>query len=158
MIRPARPQDVPTVLSLIRELARYEKLEHEVVGTEEGLRQHLFGATPRCEVLVAEEQGAVVGFALFFHNYSTFLCKPGIYLEDLYVRPEHRRQGWGKRLLRELARLAVARGCGRFEWAVLEWNAPAIGFYQALGARMVDEWRIFRMTGDALATFAGADG
>jgi GNAT superfamily N-acetyltransferase len=154
MIRTARPEDVPTILSLIRALARYERLEHEVVGTEADLRQHLFGPAPRAEVLLVEDAGEVAAFALFFHNYSTFLCKPGLYLEDLFVVPEHRRKGYGRALLGALARIAVDRGCGRFEWAVLEWNEPAIAFYRSLGAKMVDEWRIFRATGDALARLA----
>jgi GNAT superfamily N-acetyltransferase len=155
MIRPARPDDVPVVLSLIRALARYERLEHEVVGTEKDLRDHLFGDPRRAEVLLVEDDGEVVAFALFFHNFSTFLCKPGLYLEDLFVLPEHRRKGYGKALLQELARLAIRRGCGRFEWAVLEWNEPAIAFYRSIGAKMLDDWRIFRVTGDALAQLAG---
>jgi len=154
MIRPARPGDSAALLSLIRQLARYEKLEHEVVGTEEQLRALLFGPRPYAEALLAEDEGEVAGFALFFHNVSTFLCKPGLYLEDLFVVPERRRRGWGKKLLRELARIAVARGCGRFEWAVLDWNEPAIAFYRSLGAVKMDDWRICRMTGDTLAAFA----
>jgi GNAT superfamily N-acetyltransferase len=155
MIRSARPDDVPAVLSLIRELARYEKLEHEVVGTEEDLREHLFGTHPRAEVALVEDGGDIAAFALFFHNYSTFLCKPGLYLEDLFVLPEHRRKGYGRALLGHLAKLAVERGCGRFEWAVLDWNEPAIAFYRSLGARMLDDWRIFRVTGEALGRLAG---
>ena len=155
MIRPARPDDVPTVLSLIRALARYEKLEHEVVGTEADLREHLFGAAPRAEVALVEDGGEIAAFALFFHNYSTFLCRPGLYLEDLFVLPEHRGKGHGGALLAHLARLALERGCGRFEWAVLDWNEAAIGFYRSLGATMKDDWRIMRVTGDALATLAG---
>jgi GNAT superfamily N-acetyltransferase len=139
---------------LIRELARYEKLEHQVVGTAEELREHLFGPRPACEALLAEDEGAAVGFALFFHNYSTFLCKPGLYLEDLFVLPDRRGHGHGKALLKALARLAVERGCGRFEWSVIEWNEPAIGFYRSLGASMLDDWRVFRLTGDALAALA----
>jgi GNAT superfamily N-acetyltransferase len=154
MIRPARPGDVPAVLSLIRQLARYEKLEHEVVGTEDDLRNHLFGPAPRAEVLLAEEDGQVAAFALFFHNFSTFLCKPGVYLEDLFVLPEHRRKGLGRALLAALARVAVDRGCGRFEWAVLDWNEPAKAFYRSLGAGQLDDWRIFRVTGDALRALA----
>ena len=156
MIRPAAPGDVPAILSLIRALATYERLEHEVVGTEADLREHLFGARPRAEVALVEDAGAVAGFALFFHNYSTFLCKPGLYLEDLFVLPEHRGKGYGRALLGHLARLALARGCGRFEWSVLEWNEPAIGFYRALGALQLDDWRIFRVTGEALEKLAGA--
>ena len=154
MIRPARPDDVPTIARLIRELARYEKLEHEVVGNEDDLRADLFGPRPRAEVVVAEDEGTAVGFALFFHNYSTFLARPGLYLEDLYVVPERRRQGWGRRLLVAVARIAAQRGCGRFEWTALHWNEPAIRFYLSLGAQMMDEWRIFRVTGDALVRLA----
>jgi len=156
MIRPARPDDVPAVLSLIRALARYEKLEHEVVGTEAALREHLFGTTPRAEVALVEDGGSIAGFALFFPNYSTFLCKPGLYLEDLFVLPEHRGKGYGKALLGHLAKLAVERGCGRFEWAVLDWNEPAIGFYRSLGAKMQDDWRIFRVTEEALEKLAAS--
>jgi GNAT superfamily N-acetyltransferase len=155
MIRPARPDDVPAVMSLIRQLARYEKLEHQVVGTEVDLRTALFGSPARAEVLLVEEAGAsVVAFALFFHNYSTFLCKPGLYLEDLFVVPEARRRGYGRALLRELARIAVERGCGRFEWAVLDWNEPAKAFYRSLGASELSDWRVMRVTGDALTALA----
>jgi GNAT superfamily N-acetyltransferase len=154
MIRSATPEDVPVILSLIRELAVYEKLEHEVVGTEADLREHLFGPVRRAEVLLVEDEGAVVGFALFFHNYSTFLCRPGLYLEDLFVQPTHRRKGYGKALLSALARIALARGCGRFEWAVLDWNEPAKAFYRSLGAEQMTDWRIFRITGDALQGLA----
>lgn len=157
-IRPAERADVPQILAFIRELADYEKLSHQVVGSEEQLAEHLFGPTPRAEVLILEaEGGEPAGFALFFHNYSTFLTRPGIYLEDLFVRPAHRGKGYGKALLARLARLAVERGCGRLEWAVLDWNAPAIGFYESLGASMMNEWRIFRLTGDSLEQVA-ADG
>jgi GNAT superfamily N-acetyltransferase len=156
MIRPARPEDVPVVLSLIRALARYERLEHEAVGTEDDLRAHLFGDPPRAEVILVEDAGEVVAFALFFHNYSTFLCKPGLYLEDLFVLPEHRREGHGKALLSALARLAIERGCGRLEWSVLEWNEPAIAFYRSIGAKLQDDWRIFRMTGATLSALADA--
>jgi GNAT superfamily N-acetyltransferase len=157
-IRLATPADVPAVHALIRALARYEKLEHEVVATEEQLRASLFGADhPHAEVIVAEDEaGAVVGFALFFHNFSTFLGRRGLYLEDLFVLPEHRRGGYGTALLRALARIAVERGCGRMEWAVLDWNEPAIRFYRSLGARMLDDWRILRLTGDTLARLAAA--
>ena len=154
MIRAARPADVPAVLSLIGALARYERLEHEVVGTEADLREHLFGSRPRAEVALVEDEGAIAGFALFFHNYSTFLCKPGLYLEDLFVLPEHRRKGYGRALLGHLAGLALERGCGRFEWAVLDWNEPAIRFYESLGARKLEDWRIFRVTGEALERLA----
>ena len=150
MIRPATNDDVPTIAALIRELGEYERLSHEVVLRESDLRRHLFGERRYAEVLVAEEQGAVVGFALFFHNYSTFLGLPGIYLEDLFVRPAHRGKGHGKALLLELARIAVQGGCGRLEWAVLDWNAPAIEFYRRLGAVPMNDWKIFRVTGEAL--------
>jgi len=157
-IRPAVPGDVPVILALIRELARFEKLEHEVVGTEADLHAHLFGPTPRAEVLLVDEGGGggagVAAFALFFHNYSTFLCKPGIYLEDLYVRDEHRRKGYGRALLAALAHLALERGCGRFEWSVLDWNANAIAFYRSLGAHLLEDWRHCRVTGDALTALA----
>ncbi len=157
MIRAAEPRDVPTICALIRELARYEKLEHEVVATEDEIRTSLFGpGAPQAEVLVVDppEAGRVVGFALFFHNYSTFLGRRGLYLEDLFVLPEHRRQGYGAALFRALARVAVDRGCGRFEWAVLDWNEPAIGFYRSLGAPPMPEWRICRLTGEALERLA----
>ena len=153
-IRPAVPGDVPAIARLIRALAEYEKLTHEVVLEEERLREHLFGPRPYAEVLLAEEEGRAVGFALFFHNYSTFLGRPGIYLEDLFVEPEARGQGHGKALFKELARIAVARGCGRLEWAVLDWNSPAIGFYRRLGAQAMDEWTTYRLTGKALAALA----
>ena len=155
MIRPAVSTDLPAIIRLIRALADYEKLAHEVVLDEKVLGEHLFGPRPFAEVLLAEEEGAVVGFALFFHNFSTFLGKPGIYLEDLFVAPERRGQGIGKALLAELARMAVERGCGRLEWAVLNWNEPSIRFYRALGAKPMDEWTVFRLTGEALRTAAG---
>ena len=151
MIRAAVRSDVPTLHALIRELARYEKLEGQHVGREDELGEHLFGARPYCEALVAESEAEVVGFALFFHNYSTFLARPGIYLEDLFVLPERRRQGHGRDLLRAVARIALARGCGRFEWSVLDWNEAAIRFYRSLGADPLDEWHIFRIAGEALA-------
>jgi GNAT superfamily N-acetyltransferase len=159
VIRAAGPADVPALHALIRELARYEKLEDQHVGTQEALHEHLFGARRYCEALVASGAGAganggVVGFALFFHNYSTFLARPGLYLEDLFVLPDERRHGYGRELLRALARIAVERGCGRFEWSVLHWNEPAIRFYKALGATPLDEWGLFRLTGDALAALA----
>jgi GNAT superfamily N-acetyltransferase len=157
MIRAAAPSDVPVLLALVRELAAYEKLEHQVEGREDDLHQHLFGDPRRAEALVAEDAGEVVGFALFFHNYSTFLTRPGIYLEDLFVRPAHRRKGYGKDLLRALARLAVERGCGRFEWSVLDWNAPAIAFYESLGATAMADWTTFRVTGEALARLAAGE-
>lgn len=150
-IRLAEPADAPLILQFIQGLAEYEKLSHEVRATEEQLRETLFG--PRCyaEVIIGEFAGRPVGFALFFHNYSTFLGQPGIYLEDLFVQPEMRGRGFGKALLTFLARLAVERKCGRLEWSVLDWNAPAIGFYKKLGAITMDEWTVFRLTGDALA-------
>src|SRR5437016_10996969 len=151
MIRSATPEDTKTIAQLIRALADYEKLSHVVQLNENRLREHLFGPRPFAEVLLAEEAGAVVGFALFFHNYSTFLGKPGIYLEDLFVQPEHRGKGHGKALLVALARLAVERGCGRLEWAVLNWNEPAIRFYRSLGAVAMTQWQTYRLDGDALA-------
>lgn len=153
-IRSATPADIGLILGFIRELAEYEKLAHEVVATETDLRRSLFGERPAAECLIAESGGKPAGFALFFHNFSTFLGKPGLYLEDLYVKPELRGQGVGRKLLAHLARLAISRGCGRFEWAVLDWNEPAIRFYQSLGARMLQDWRINRVTGDALAKLA----
>jgi GNAT superfamily N-acetyltransferase len=156
MIRLAVPADVQTIHHLIRDLARYEKLEHQVTGTPDDLQRHLFGAPRYAEALVAEDgdDGAVIGFALFFHNYSTFLARPGVYLEDLFVLPEHRRRGHGRALLREVARIAVERGCGRLEWSVLDWNAPAIAFYRSIGAPPMDDWRICRLTGETLADLA----
>jgi len=153
-IRPAEPADTALILSLIRELAEYERLPHEVVATEDALRATLFGARSRAEVLIADADGQAAGFALFFHNYSTFLARPGLYLEDLFVRPAFRRQGIGRMLLTRLAGIAVARGCGRFEWAVLDWNEPARRFYESLGARPMDEWTTYRMTGAALDELA----
>ncbi len=149
-IRAASETDVPLILRFIRDLARYEKLEEKVVATEDGLRQTLFGNPRFAEVVFAEEGGVDVGFALFFHNYSTFLGRPGIYLEDLFVKPEMRGRGYGKALLAHLARLAHERGCGRLEWAVLDWNAPAIDFYKSLGAVPLDDWKIFRLIGEPL--------
>ena len=142
--------DVPQILAMIQGLAEYEKLSHLVTATEERLRQSLFGSRPAAEVLLAWHEAECVGFALFFPNYSTFLAQPGIYLEDLYVKPEARRKGAGLALLRELARLAAARGCGRVEWAVLDWNEPSIAFYISLGAVPLDDWTTFRLTGEAL--------
>ena len=153
-IRSALPADVPLILTLIRELAEYEKLAHQVVATEADIRSSLFGLRPAAECLIAELDGAPAGFALFFHNFSTFLGKPGIYLEDLYVKPELRGKGVGRKLLAHLAALALNRGCGRFEWAVLDWNEPAIGFYRSIGARMLDDWKINRLTGEALERLA----
>jgi GNAT superfamily N-acetyltransferase len=155
-IREATGADVPLILRFIRELAEYERLAHEVVATEEGLRQSLFGPTPRAEVLIGEIDGEPAGFALFFHNFSTFLGRPGIYLEDLYVRPAARGRGLGRALLGRLAWIACERGCGRLEWAVLDWNEPAMRFYRALGAARLDDWRVFRIAGDALVRLARA--
>jgi len=149
-IRPAEPADVTDIHSMIVELAVFEKLEHMVVATEELLHEGLFGNKPACEAIVGEENGEVVAFALFFHNFSTFLTKKGLYLEDLYVRQSHRGKGYGTQLLARLAQLAVERQCGRFEWSVLDWNEPAIGFYQTVGAEILPEWRICRVTGEAL--------
>jgi len=149
-IRPAEPADVTDIHSMIVELAVFEKLEHMVVATEELLHEGLFGTRPACEAIVGEENGEVVAFALFFHNFSTFLTKKGLYLEDLYVRQSHRGKGYGTQLLARLAQLAVERNCGRFEWSVLDWNEPAIGFYQTMGAEILPEWRICRVTGEAL--------
>lgn len=154
MIRPATVTDLPVIARLIRGLAEYEHLTAEVTLDEDRLRDHLFGPRPYAEVLLAEEEGQVIGFALFFHNYSTFLGQPGIYLEDLFVLPEHRGKGHGKALLVSVARLAVERGCGRFEWAVLDWNEPAIRFYRSLGAVAMSEWSIYRLTGPALQAAA----
>ena len=149
-VRPAEPADVSHIHSMIVELAVFEKLEHMVVATEELLHEGLFGTRPACEAIVGEENGEVVAFALFFHNFSTFLTKKGLYLEDLYVRQSHRGKGYGTALLSKLAQLAVERNCGRFEWSVLDWNEPAIGFYQTMGAEILPEWRICRVTGEAL--------
>ena len=149
-IRPAEPADVTDIHSMIVELAVFEKLEHMVVATEELLHEGLFGDKPACEAVVGEENGEVVTFALFFHNFSTFLTKKGLYLEDLYVRQSHRGKGYGTQMLAHLAQLAVERNCGRFEWSVLDWNEPAIGFYQTMGAEILPEWRICRVTGEAL--------
>lgn len=153
-IRPAVRDDVPLVLQFIRELAEYERLSHEVQADEAGLAVQLFGTRPAAEVLIAEVDGVPAGFALYFHNFSTFLGKPGLYLEDLFVRPPYRGLGLGKRLMARLARVAVERGCGRFEWSVLDWNAPAIAFYRTLGAVGMDEWTVQRVTGDALQALA----
>lgn len=154
-LRPAVRADVPEILRLIRALAEYEKLAGDVVATEVALAQTLFGSAPAAEVLLAEEGGRAVGFALFFQNYSTFLARPGIYLEDLFVEPASRGHGVGKALLKAVAKLAVERKCGRFEWAVLDWNEPAIGFYRSLGAKPLDDWTVMRVTGEALRKLAG---
>jgi GNAT superfamily N-acetyltransferase len=155
-IRAAMPQDVPLIRTLIEGLADYEKLRHECIATDALLQETLFGARPYAEVVIAEWNGAPAGFALFFHNYSTFLARPGIYLEDLFVMPEHRGRGIGTAVLRHLAALAVARDCGRLEWSVLDWNVDAIAFYTKLGARPQDAWTVYRVTGDALTQLASA--
>ncbi len=153
-IRIATAADVPLILRFIQDLAEYEKLRHVCLATEEFLRETLFGARPYAEVVFGCEDGVEVGFALFFHNYSTFLAQPGIYLEDLFVDPSKRGRGYGKKLLQHLARLAVERNCGRIEWAVLNWNEPSIAFYKSLGAKVQDEWQVYRLTGDALRTLS----
>jgi GNAT superfamily N-acetyltransferase len=153
-ILPATVTDVPVVLEMIKGLAEYEQLSHEVVATEESLRASLFGARPAAEVILAYDDRTPVGFALFFHNFSTFLGQSGLYLEDLFVVPAWRGRGVGRQLLNRLASIAVERGCGRMEWCVLDWNESAIGFYQRLGAHVLDDWRICRLTGDALARAA----
>src|SRR2546421_3171224 len=154
MTRPSTTGDTPAIARLIRALAEYERLSPFVAFDEDRLREHLFGPRPFAEVLLAEEAGEVVGFALFFHNYSTFLGKPGLYLEDLFVEPVHRGKGHGKALLCAVARLAVERDCGRLEWSVLNWNEPAIRFYQKLGAEPLNEWTVYRLTDDALGRAA----
>jgi len=157
-LRFATAEDTPVILAMIRELADYERMSHEVVADVTRLRQSLFGERRVAEVLIAEKRREPVGFALFFHNFSTFVGRPGIYLEDLYVRPAARGSGIGKALLVRLARIAVERGCGRLEWAVLDWNEPAIGFYRRLGATAMDEWTVFRLTGAALEDLAKTGG
>jgi len=153
-IRPAEPRDVPAIVGLIQELAEFENLTHMLQLTAEKLAPHLFGAKPVVEALIGEIGGEPVGFALYFTNFSTFLAKPGLYLEDLYVRPAHRRSGLGRGLLNRLAQIAVERDYGRFEWTVLDWNEDAIRFYEKMGASVLPEWRICRMTGEALQQFA----
>jgi GNAT superfamily N-acetyltransferase len=153
-IRPARPDDCGTIAYLIRELAVYERLEDQAKATAEDLRRNLFGPRPYAEALVAEVEGDAAGFALFFHNFSTFRGQPGIYLEDLFVRPAFRARGIGRAFLAHLARLALERGCGRLEWAVLDWNEPAIQFYRSLGASPMDDWTIFRLADGPLSSLA----
>jgi GNAT superfamily N-acetyltransferase len=153
-IRPAIAADLPLIVELIRALADYEKLAHEVRFDEAVLRDNLFGQRPYAEVIIGEIDGAPQGFALFFHNFSTFEGRPGVYLEDLFVRPAARGSGLGKALLSRLAAIAVERDCARLEWSVLDWNEPSIGFYKALGARMMDEWTVMRVDGAALSTLA----
>jgi GNAT superfamily N-acetyltransferase len=153
-VRWATPADAGLIYGFIRGLAEYERLLDLFVGTEEALREHLFGPRPYCEVIIAEDAAGPAGFALFFHNYSTFLMRPGIYLEDLFVLPERRGAGIGRALLGRLAEIAVERGCGRLEWSVLDWNEPAIGFYKRLGARLMDDWTTCRLEGEPLARLA----
>jgi GNAT superfamily N-acetyltransferase len=155
-IRAATAADVAPVLALMYELAEFEKLTHLFIATQDNLNDALFGARPSAEAIVAERDGKIISYALFFHNYSTFLGRRGLYLEDLYVQPTERGSGLGKQMLRYLAALAVERQCGRFEWTVLDWNQNAIDFYEKMGASVLPEWRIVRMTGDALAGFAAS--
>jgi GNAT superfamily N-acetyltransferase len=155
-IRTTTSADVPIILSLIRELADYERAPDAVVATEAGLREVLFGAQRSADVLLALENGDPVGFAVYFYNFSTWLGRPGLYLEDLFVRPNVRGKGYGRALLKRLAQIAQERGCGRMEWAVLDWNDPAIQFYRKLGAEPMNEWTVFRLTQDGIARLAGA--
>lgn len=157
-LRPATAADVPLILALVRELAAYEREPEACHATADALRATLFGDAPQAEVVIAECDHQPAGFALFFHNYSTWEARRGLYLEDLFVRPAFRGRGVGRALLAHLARVAVARGCGRFEWSVLDWNASAIGFYRALGARPMDGWTVMRIGGDALARLAAPNG
>ena len=156
-IRPATAADVPIILELIRALATYERAPNDVTATEDGLSKVLFGEKPAAEVLLAFENETAVGFAVFFHNFSTWLGRPGLYLEDLFVRPEDRGKGYGRALLIRLAKIARDRGCGRMEWAVLDWNEPAIQFYRKLGAKSMDEWTVFRLKRDGIAKLADAE-
>ena len=153
-IRPATENDVATILALIRDLAEYEHLSHEVEATEEDIHRYLFGDRPVAEALIGEHAGTAVSFALFFYNFSTFLGKPGIYLEDLYVKPAYRKNGFGRQMLAHIARLATERNCGRFEWSVLDWNEPAIRTYDRLNAQPMKEWILYRLTGEALDKLA----
>jgi GNAT superfamily N-acetyltransferase len=153
-IQPATRDDLSTIVELIRALAVYEKLEHLMISTESDFERELFGAQARVECVIAREEGEPIGFALFFHNFSTFLGRKGLYLEDLFVKPEHRGKGYGKALLVHLAKIAVERNCGRFEWSVLDWNEPSIKFYEAMGATVLPDWRIVRATGDRLQALA----
>lgn len=150
ILRFAEPADCDVLFQLVKELAEYEKLSHAVTGDAVALKEHLFGSPKYVEAILAEYTGQAVGFALFFHNYSTFLTKPGIYLEDLFVLPEYRQQGIGRELITKVAEIAVERGCGRLEWSVLDWNEPAIAFYRRMGASILDDWRICRVTDEAL--------
>lgn len=153
-IRPATPDDVPLITSMVRELAEYEKLADQAVATEADFARELFGPSPKAHALIVEHEGQPAGFALYFYNFSTFLGRPGIYIEDVFVRSEFRRNGYGRKIFKYLANKALAEGCGRMEWWVLDWNAPAIEFYRGLGAVAMDEWTVQRLTGDALKTFA----
>jgi GNAT superfamily N-acetyltransferase len=153
-LRPTTQEDISTLFELVKALAEYENLSHAVTGNEELLREHLFGSRPYAEAVLAEYRGQPAGFALFFYNYSTFLTKPGIYLEDLFVLPEYRRYGIGTALLSYLAQHAIAKGCGRMEWSVLDWNEPAIAFYKRMGAEILPDWRICRVTEEALSELA----
>ena len=152
-VRPGERRDIGAILQFIRELAEYEHLTHEVVADEASLDRFLFGKHPAAEAVIAEYESTPVGFALFFHTFSTFLGRPGLYLEDLYVRPDMRGKGFGKALLRHVARLALERDCGRLEWSVLDWNEPAIRFYEKLGSQAMDDWTMHRLTGDGLSAF-----
>lgn len=153
LLRPATLEDISVLFQLIQALAKYEKLSHEVTGNAETLKHHLFGSPRYAEAILAEIEGKAVGFALFFYNYSTFLTRPGMYLEDLFVLPEYRRQGIGKSLITYLAELAVSRGYGRLEWSVLDWNQPAINFYEKIGAQVLPDWRICRLTAESLTQY-----
>lgn len=155
-IIPACKKDVPDILAMITELAIFENLQHEVSATAQDLSKTLFGGTPSAEVYLLLEDEQIAGMALFFHNYSTFLGKPGLYLEDLYIRPAYRGRGYGRKLLAFLANLAVQRGCGRFEWSVLDWNNPAIQLYKSLGAQPLEDWTQFRLTGENLKKLAAS--
>jgi GNAT superfamily N-acetyltransferase len=157
LIRPATPADVPHIHAMIVELAVFEKLEHLVVATEALLHDALFGPKPSCEAIMGVADGEPVSFALFFHNFSTFLTRKGLYLEDLYVKQSQRGKGYGRQMLVALARIAKERDCGRFEWSVLDWNAPAIAFYQGVGAEVMPEWRICRVAGEALTALASGE-
>jgi len=157
-IKPATLGDVAVILQLIRELAEYERAPHDAIATEEGLREVLFGENPAAQVLLASEGEEAVGFAVYFFNFSTWLGRPGLYLEDLFVRPEARGKGYGRALLERLAEIAQARGCGRMEWAVLDWNEPAIQFYKKLGAKPMEEWTVFRLRREGIAALAERSG
>jgi GNAT superfamily N-acetyltransferase len=156
-IRPAGPEDAELLVNLVRELAAYEKLEHQARATPDAFRRHLFGPRPAAEAAVAELEGEPVGFALWFNTFSTFRGEPGLYLEDIFVKPSYRGRGIGKALLAAVARQAVERGCGRLEWSVLDWNSPAIGFYRSLGARPMDEWTVYRIDDGPLRRLAGME-